>query len=235
MKKVILLTTSLLLIANLSANSKAFLEGEKIYKETCVSCHGVNGETNPEMKLIVKPRKLNQTILTQEESFEVIKEGANHWGAHSDLMPAFKYVYSDDKIKSVAIYITQKFNSHRDERVKKLLAEADKISKDQEVKMMKTGQKIFKRNCSLCHGVTGNGQSLYVEQSKNNNTFIYPYNLQKTLLSEDEIFLYAKFGGHYWGTDKTDMPAWKKKYNDFKIKSVARFINEKIKNNEHKN
>ncbi len=221
-------------MANASEDSKAFLEGEKIYKETCVSCHGVNGETNPEMKLVVKPRKLNQTILTYEQSFEVIKEGAHHWGAHSDIMPAFKYVYSDDKMKSVATYITHKFNPNREERVKKLLEESDKISKDQEAKMMKTGAKIFKRNCSLCHGVTGNGKSVYVEQSKENNTFIYPYNLQKTLLSEDDIFLYAKFGGHYWGTEKTDMPSWKKKYNDFKIKSVAKYVNEKIKNHEDK-
>ena len=236
LKKItLLLNVSLLLVASLSANSKAFLEGEKIYEETCVSCHGIDGETNPKMKLVVKPRKLNQTILTQEQSFEVIKEGAHHWGAHSDIMPAFKYVYSDDKIKSVATYITQKYNLNREKRVKKLLDESDKISKDQEAKMMKTGAKIFKRNCSLCHGITGNGESVYVEQSNANNTFIYPYNLQKTLLNEDQIFLYAKFGGHYWGTEKTDMPSWKKKYNDFKLKSVAKYINEKIKNHDHKN
>lgn len=204
-------------------------EGERIYKETCVSCHGVDGQTNPEMKLVIKPRKLNKTILTKEESFQVIKEGAHAWGAHSDIMPAFKYVYSDEQIKSVAEYISLTFNSNRDDRVQKLLDESDKITPDQEAKMMKTGAKIFKRNCSLCHGVTGNGESVYVEQSKSNNTFIYPYNLQKTLLSEDEIFLYAKFGGQFWGTDKTDMPSWKKKYNDFKLKSVAKYIQEKIK------
>jgi len=228
-KLTLLLSTSLLLVANLSASSKAFLEGEKIYKETCVSCHGVDGKTNPNMKLVVKPRQLHKTILTQAQSFKVIKEGAHAWGAHADIMPAFKYVYSDDKINSVATYISENFHPNRDERVKKLLDESDKVSKDQEAKMMKTGAKIFKRNCSLCHGVTGNGHSVYVEQSKSNNTFIYPYNLQRTLLDEDEIFLYAKFGGHYWGTAKADMPSWKKKYNDFKLKSVARYVEKEIK------
>ena len=211
---------SLLLLSN---------EGERIYKETCVSCHGVDGETNPDMKLIVKPRKLSKTILSAEKSFYIIKEGAHAWGAHSDIMPAFKYVYSDKQIKSVAEYIAKIFNPERDTKVQKLLDESEKISKEQEVKMLKTGAKIFKRNCSLCHGITGNGKSVYVEQSKSNNTFIYPYNLQKTLLNEDEIFLYAKFGGHYWGTDKNDMPSWKKKYNDIKLKSVAKYVQEKIK------
>lgn len=224
-----------LLATSVNANSKSFLEGEKIYQESCVSCHGVNGETDPEMKLIVKPRKLNKTILTQKQSFEIIKEGANYWGAHSALMPAFKYVYSDEKINAVATYIVENFNPNRDERLQKLLNDSAKVSAAQESKMLKAGGKIFKRNCALCHGITGNGESVYVEESKADNSFIYPYNLQKTLLSEDQVFLYAKFGGHYWGTDRTDMPSWKKKYNDFKLKSVARYITEKIKKHDHTN
>ena len=230
MKKIILFLSLVgTLFSNESFKSKAFIEGERIYNETCVSCHGEDGQTNPQMQLVVKPRKLNKTILTPEQSFKIIKEGANHWGARADIMPAFKYVYSDKQIDAVAKYISKRFNPNRDEKVKKLLEESDKLSLDQKAKMLKTGKKIFKRNCSLCHGITGNGESVYVEQSKTNNEFIYPYNLQKTLLKEDDIFLYAKFGGHFWGTSKKDMPSWKKKYNDFKLKSVARFVQEKIK------
>ena len=89
------------------------IEGEKIYKQTCISCDGKNGESNDAMNLVVKPRKLNKTILTQEQSYEIIKEGGRHWGAHSDIMPAFKYVYSDAQIKAVSLYITQEFNPTR--------------------------------------------------------------------------------------------------------------------------
>ncbi len=215
-----------------SSADESFKNGEKIYNETCVSCHGENGETNPAMKLVVKPRQLKKTILTQEQSFKVIKEGAHHWGAHSDLMPAFKYIYSDAEIHDVAYFISKKFNPLVDSRVKKLLDESDVVSKKNEAKMLKTGKKIFNRNCSLCHGLTGNGKSAYVEQSKSSNNFIYPYDLRSTLLTEDQVFLYAKFGGHYWGTDKADMPSWKKKYNDTKLKSVAKYIEEKIKKNK---
>lgn len=225
MKKLILLLTIPLF---LSAQNSAYKEGEVIYQQTCISCHGVNGETNPDMKLVIKPRQLNKTILSKEQSFKVIKEGAHHWGAHADIMPAFKYVYSDKQINALATYVTQKFNPNGETKAQKLLKESDTVTISDE-KMLKTGKKIFKRNCSLCHGITGNGESVYVEQSKANNQFIYPYNLRRTLLTENQVFLYAKFGGHFWGTNKTDMPSWKKKYDDTTLKSVARYIELKIK------
>ena len=207
----------------------SFENGKVIYEKTCVSCHGKNGSTNPYMQLVVKPRKLSKTILTEEQSFQITKEGAHFWGAHSDIMPTFKYVFTDAEIKDVAHYITKAFNKNRDKRVQKLLDKSDSISEADQAKMLKTGKKIFNRNCSMCHGITGNGQSDYVEQSKAQKNFIYPYNLRKTLLDEDQIFLYAKYGGKYWGTMKDDMPSWKRKYNDFKLKSVAKYIHEKIK------
>ena len=207
--------------------SSDFLEGKRLYEETCASCHGNNGETNPAMKLTVKPRRLKESILTQAQMVKMIADGAHAWGAHSDIMPAFKYVYDEDQIDFIALYVSQEFNFQRDSRMKKLLDSSD-LSAIDEVKMLRTGKKIFKRNCSLCHGVTGNGDSVYVEQSKENKQFLYPYDLTKILLTEEQIFLYAKEGGHFWGTDKEDMPSWKKKYNDKKLRSVARYIKEKI-------
>ena len=223
------LSILVLLPISVLATDYSYENGKVIYDTTCVSCHGKKGETNPDMQLVVKPRKLSKTILTQAQSFKIIKEGAHFWGAHSDIMPTFKYVYNDDELKDVAYYVSKTFNPNRDERIKKLLKESDSIKEDQKIKMLKTGEKIFNRNCSMCHGVSGNGKSEYVEQSKAQKNFIYPYNLTRTLLNEDEIFLYAKFGGKYWGTIEDDMPSWKRKYNDFKLKSVAKYINEKIK------
>ncbi len=230
MKKsfLILCSLSTLLFGDSITDNVLIKKGKEIYQQTCTSCHGEDGNTNKDIQLVVKPRKLTKTILTQEQSFKIIKEGAHHWGAHSDIMPAFKYVYSDDQIKAIAAYINHTFNPDRDEKIKKLLEESDPVPKEDEGKMLQVGEKIFKRNCSKCHGKKGNGKSEYVEKSKASNIFIYPYNLTRTLLSEDQIFLYAKFGGHYWGTAKTDMPSWKKKYNDFKLKSVAKYVKEKI-------
>jgi hypothetical protein len=53
---------------------------------------------------------------------------------------------------------------------------------------------------------------------------IFPYDLSKTLLSDKQMFLYIRDGGKAWGTDKTDMPGWSRKYDDFTIKSVVKYI-----------
>jgi mono/diheme cytochrome c family protein len=223
-----LILSILLLSSLLFSNDEQFDIGKKVYEETCISCHGINGETNPAMKLAVKPRKLNMTILEPSQSAKIIAQGAHYWGARADIMPAWKYIYSQEQIEAVALYISKAFNPTRDEKIKKLMDESTSVAKISDEKMLKIGAKIFKRNCSLCHGKTGNGESDYVEKSKASNVFIYPYNLTRTLLTQDQIFLYAKFGGHYWGTDKSDMPSWKKKYDDVKLKSVAKYITEKI-------
>jgi len=226
---LVLLLLSYTLLAQEKKNLSPYEIGEEIYEQTCSSCHGDDGETNTDIMLTVQPRKLTKTILTKEQSFEIIKEGAYYWGAHSDFMPAFKYVFTDSQIEAVSTYITQKFNSHRDKRVEQLLHNSKEKQLGKE-KMLSLGKKIFHRNCSLCHGVTGNGESEYVEQSKKNKDFIYPYNLRRTLLDEDQIYLYAKYGGHYWGTVKDDMPSWKKKYNNTQLRSVAKYVTLKIKN-----
>ena len=221
--RYLLLFLSVLPLLAYDAN---FQEGKNIYNTTCISCHGENGETNAEIHLIVKPRRLQETILSQEQSFKVIKYGAHHWGAHADIMPAFKYVYEDKQIHNVALYIATTFNSARDKKVKKLLE--DSFSAEESEISLDLGKKIWTKKCSKCHGITGNGESDYVEKSKENDEFIYPYNLTRTLLDEDQIFLYAKHGGKFWGTDKSDMPAWKNKYDDITLRSVARFVKTKI-------
>ena len=231
-KLVFCLLLPLALFADIDSKKQILEEGKAIYEQTCISCHGDNGETNPEIKLVVTPRKLNKTILSKKESFLIIKESAHYLGAHSDIMPAFKYVYTDREIDAVTTYISETFNPNRDKRIKKLLRNSKHINTTNQTKMLKTGEEIFKRSCTKCHSISGNSQSEYVKKSKKSKVFIYPYNLTKTLLEKDEIFLYTKYGGQYWGAAKNDMPSWQHKYNDFELKSVAKYImKERNKNN----
>jgi len=202
-------------------------EGKRLYTETCVSCHGISGETNADMHLIVKPRRLKDSILSSNQMAKIISKGGHAYGAHSDIMPAFNYVYEKKQIENIAEYVSQTFNTKRDAKVKKLLSKSDAKKLDAK-KMHKIGKKIFKRNCSLCHGLKGDGKSIYVEESKNNKEFLFPYDLRKTIMDEDQIFLIVKYGAHYWGADKEDMPSWKKKYDDTKLRSVAHFVKTKI-------
>jgi len=212
-----------------SKHNEMMQTGKKIYEKTCVSCHGVDGKTDSQMKLVVKPRELNKSILTQKQMFYIVKFGAHTYGAHADIMPTFKYIYNDKQINAVVYYVTQAFNKNRDIRVKQLLLNSTQLNSEQKKDMLQVGKKIFHRKCGMCHGDIGNGESQYIEQSKADENFIYPYNLQKILLSEEQIFLFAKYGGHFWGTAKNDMPSWKRKFNDVELKSTAHYIYKKIK------
>ena len=95
-------------------------------------------------------------------------------------------------------------------------------------KMLKRGKKIFNRNCKYCHGDIGKGDGL---AAKNPVDSIFPYDLTRTLLTKQQIFLYIKYGGKHWGTDKNDMPSWKKKYDDFTLRSVTKYVDEVLRKN----
>ena len=209
-----------------SCDIDCYNEGKKLYTQTCVSCHGVDGTANTDMQLVVKPRNLTKSILNKDQLYSIIKDGSHAWGSKSDIMGSFGFVYNKEDIENIALYVYEKFSKEQHQNFNNLLNNTNKNDKVS----LKRGKKIFNRNCSMCHGITGNGESDYVEQSKGAENFIYPYDLQKIILNENQIFLYSKHGGKYWGTDKNDMPSWKTKYDDATLKSVAKYINEQIKN-----
>ena len=225
---LIFITTSFSL--NIDTDELDINEGKFIYEQTCSSCHGSDGKAQTNMNLVVKPRNLTKSILNQNQIFNVIKFGSHKWGSKSDIMPSFESVYNHLELNNIAYYVFETFGKKQNNVIEKLLLESNKIKESSP----KVGQKIFMRNCSLCHGIHGDGKSDFVEKSKSNSSFIYPYNLQKIILTEEQIFLYAKFGGKFWGTNKNDMPSWKQKYNDAELKSVAKYIKNQIKINNQK-
>jgi len=208
-----------------------YVTGGKIYQESCVSCHGVDGDANITLKLVVKPRSLKKSILTEKQSYEIIKHGAHYWGANANIMPAFKNIYSEYELKALAFYIKKEFNPNIKKKIQALYNKSVPIAKKKRDKMMQRGQKVYERNCIWCHGVEARGDG---ETTLNPKKSIYPYNLRKTLLSNKQMFLYAKYGGKYWGTDKDDMPSWKRKYDDFTLKSVILYIEKTFRKENNK-
>ena len=67
-------------------------EGNKIYKQYCVTCHGLYGDMGATGAF-----NLQETQLTLEERIEVITNGRN-------TMTGFKTLLSEEKIKAVAEY-----------------------------------------------------------------------------------------------------------------------------------
>ena len=126
--------------------------GEKIYQETCISCHGKDGNSNTDMNLVVKPRVLSKSILNEKQLYYIIRDGSHEWGSKSDIMPGFKYVYNDECLLDVAYYIFNKFVKNSQLKREKIFNSA-KI--DDKGISLKLGRKIYTRNCSLCHGIDG--------------------------------------------------------------------------------
>ena len=223
MKKLLMLS---LLSVVLFAQEKDLALGKMIFEKTCISCHAEDGSAKSDVRLVVMPRNLQISILDEEQSYQIIKKGARYWGSASAIMPSFESVYNEHELRSVTHYISKRFNPDIKKRRELLYAQSEKIEDAKRAKMLKRGKKIYKRNCSWCHGVTGEGDG---EATHNPEKSIYPYNLTKTLLNEKQIFLYAKYGGKYFGTHKDDMPSWSRKYDDFTLKSVAKYIVEEFK------
>ncbi len=215
---------------SLFASEKDYKLGESLFEKTCISCHGADGRGNPQLRLVVMPRALSRSILDEEQSYQIIKHGSRYWGSLADIMPSFESVFDENELRSIAYYISKKFNPNSKQRVQTLYDKSDEISQKREHKMLKRGKKIYKRNCSWCHGLTAKGDG---EATRNPEKSIYPYNLRKTLLTEKQMFLYAKYGGKFWGTYKDDMSGWSRKYDDFTLKSIIKYIEKEFRT-EHK-
>ncbi|WP_455757835.1 c-type cytochrome [Sulfurimonas sp.] len=221
----------LLFLSFLHGSDAKYKLGEKLYKSTCISCHGVDGNTDPNVEFIVNPRDLSKTILNEEQTYQIIKKGAHFWGAASDIMPSFENNFNEKDIRSLAYYVSKKFNPNVQEQIEKLYSQREAIPESKKSKMLKRGKKIYKRNCSWCHGVTAHGDG---EATRNPEKSIFPYDLTKTLLTNEQMFLYVKYGGQYWGTHKDDMTGWSKKYDDYTLESVIKYIEVNFRNKNDK-
>jgi len=74
------------------AKKKKKVDGEKVYKQYCVTCHGVYGDMGASGAF-----NLTESKLTIEEKINVITNGRN-------TMTPFKGLLSEAKIKAVAEY-----------------------------------------------------------------------------------------------------------------------------------
>lgn len=74
------------------AKATAKVDGEKIYKQYCVTCHGLYGDMGASGAY-----NLTESELSVEERMVVIKNGRN-------TMTGFEALLSEEKIKAVAEY-----------------------------------------------------------------------------------------------------------------------------------
>jgi mono/diheme cytochrome c family protein len=87
------LLTAVLLFSNMTLDSQPKkVDGEKIYKQYCVTCHGVGGDMG-----VSGAANLAESKLAEADRVKVITNGRNN-------MASFKALLDKDKIKAVAAY-----------------------------------------------------------------------------------------------------------------------------------
>lgn len=82
-------------LAKAEAQDNRAIDGEKIFKQYCVTCHGVYGDMG-----VGGAANLSESQLSVEERILVITNGRN-------TMASFSSLLSEEKIKAVAEYTTQ--------------------------------------------------------------------------------------------------------------------------------
>jgi len=106
------------------------LSGEKLYRNNCATCHGINRQGRPPTfpSLIdIQKRKSREAVRRQ------IRNGKN-------IMPAFTYL-SDKEVEAIISY---------------LFGEGNPKVEITPLPLEKRGEMIFKANCTTCHQATVN-------------------------------------------------------------------------------
>lgn len=80
-------------------NAQAIAEGEKLYNETCTSCHGKDG-TGGELGPPVAAQNRRYLKRTDQEIFDTIKNGVE-----GTQMPPFNKQFTDDQVWRITAYI----------------------------------------------------------------------------------------------------------------------------------
>lgn len=147
-KQLFLIVLSVFSVSVLAATdeiSRKKIDGAKVYLENCSICHGDNGDGNTRVKGSLRPPPRNFTTvnaaleLSRERMINSVVNGRPGTG----MMP-HKDRLSMAEIEAVVDYIRGNF----------MTFPSDKNSK--QVAAMAEGEKIYAKNCSVCHGDKGN-------------------------------------------------------------------------------
>jgi len=194
--------------------------GEKLFSENCASCHVGRMDVNS-TSFAVNPRNLELSLLSPEQMYHIINNGTAFYGSKTDYMIGYENIYTSDEIKDIVAYIHTNLNVNYKE-AKKLYQESEKLSKDKSKEdVLEEGRKVYLKRCIHCHGPSGKADGVAVKASNGN---LFPYDLTKTLLTDEQMFLFTKYGSKHWGASRDDMPAWGSVYSDEAIHSVVEYI-----------
>lgn len=175
------------------AKGRQATRGALVYKTYCTLCHGAHGDGDARITRL--HGKLNLRIGKQApEYFEKIIRGGGSAVGRSEFMPTWDDELSDEQIGDVVTYLSMVTDP------------------------IKRGEVVFKTNCILCHGVSGDGKGRASE--------LYnppPANLTISEKNDDYKRLIITMGGAAMGRSEV-MPVWGEQLSADEIDDVVRYL-----------
>lgn len=215
---VCLLCFSLKAFAVFDFMSSPSLEtGAQVYKDRCILCHSQNGKDEGLLPVslmnLKKPNLLDNKYSDDENSLRYIII----WGGVENKMSVFSPPWGNEltwgEIESLILFIKylREQNKQAVELLKNLVAtnETD----------INTGQSIYRKRCSICHGTAGDGKGRLAKIIKTPP----PFNLSKSILSDAGLKKIITQGGAALSRS-SGMPAWGSQLSPAELDSVIEYI-----------
>jgi len=207
--------------------------GERVYKEICFACHGINGDGKGPSWINTRPapqvftNSVYMSRLTDEYMFNVVKYGK---------LPVLKAEIADKKFQALAMPAFG--HVLEDEQIRELIKFERAFSRGgpQSAEM----REIFNDACAVCHGKEGRGDGERATSLQPAPKYFVsdgqpaPMNLTDRQMmdrfSDDFLFALIKFGkiGSVVEAKFDTMLAYGHVLSDKEIWSVVRYIREKF-------
>ncbi|KAF0191980.1 MAG: hypothetical protein FD165_1314 [Gammaproteobacteria bacterium] len=173
--------------------AKPVIRGAIVFKNYCVLCHGERGDGLARSAKLYGVVNLAIRKLDEEYLQKIVRKGGAGVG-RSAFMPMWKAELSEEQINDVVSYL---------ELV------GDNVSR---------GEVVFKTNCILCHGITGNG--------KGRASHLFdprPADLTRSDKNDDYKRMIITTGGESMGRSAA-MPAWGEQLSPQEIGDAVNYL-----------
>jgi len=179
------------------------IRGGLVYKTYCTLCHGKRGDGVGRLTKLQDTTNLSIGKQPRDYFDKIVREGGEAID-RSPFMPDWEGILSEEQINDVVEY---------------LMHVTDPVSR---------GEIVFKTNCILCHGITGNG--------KGRSARLYdppPADLTRSDKNADYKRMIITLGGKAMGRSEV-MPVWGEQITSQEINDVVEYLGTILVNDTEK-
>ncbi len=199
--------------SNLTPN---ITKGAQVFRARCTLCHGKQGLGEGPLPLLLEEYPSTNLMNLKNLYLERIRTAVAFGLERSDLShysPPFGDELTWLELESVVSFVSYLHSNHTD-----AIAILDKYSPPEQVSI-NSGRTIFRTQCVLCHGKTGNGDGRLAKVINSPP----PANLTLSRLNDKDLFNIVAHGGNAIGRS-SKMPPWQQQLTAAELESVILYV-----------